>query len=202
MYRISRIPPPALRLLWRLLLSLTLALPFPAMAGEWNLDTLMRALAAHPESRASFVETKTLAMLDAPIESSGELRFKKPDTLEMRTLKPKPQTLILQGSQLTAEIDGHAHHINLDDHPDVAVLVDSIRATLNGDRSALQREYTVSFAGNRAHWTLSLVPIGARARGRVSEIRISGRSDQVRSIAVWQADGDHSLMTIRELAEP
>lgn len=193
---------PSLGRLRGLLLCTALSLTPAAAAGVWNLDVLMQALARHPASRASFVESKTLAMLDAPIESSGELRFRAPDTLEMRTLKPKPQTLILEGNRLTAEIDGRTHHINLDDHPDAAVLVDSIRATLNGDRAALQREYTVTLTGDRAHWTLTLVPIAARARARVSEIRIAGHRGQVRSIAVEQSDGDHSLMTIRAQATP
>ena len=196
------LPAPNLGRLRGLLLCAALLLTPPAVAGAWNLDALMQALAQHPASRASFVESKTLAMLDAPIESSGELRFRAPDTLEMRTLKPRPQTLILEGNRLTADFDGRIHHINLDDHPDAAVLVDSIRATLNGDRAALEREYTVTLVGDRAHWTLTLVPRDARARARVSEIRIAGRRGQVRSIAVEQADGDHSLMTIREQAEP
>lgn len=188
--------------LTRLLLILALATAPLAHAAAWDLAALMHALAQHPSSRASFVETKTLAMLDAPIVSSGELRFQAPDHLEMRTLKPKPQTLVLEGNQLSAEIDGRTHHIDLDDHPDVAVLIDSIRATLTGDLDALRREYAVSLSGDRAHWSLHLVPSDARARARVSEIRIEGRRGQVRSIAVQQADGDHSLMTIREQPAP
>ena len=186
----------------RLLLILAMGLAPTAHAEAWDLAALMHALAQHPSSHASFVETKTLAMLDAPIVSSGELRFQAPDHLEMRTLKPKPQTLVLDGNRLSAEIDGRTHHIDLDDHPDVAVLIDSIRATLNGDLGALQREYAVSLSGDRAHWRLSLVPSDARARARVSEIRIDGRRGQVRSIAVQQADGDHSLMAIREQPAP
>ena len=193
---------PKLGRLRGLLLCAALLLAPPAFAAEWNLDALMQALAQHPASRASFVERKTLAMLDTPIESSGELRFRAPGTLEMRTLKPKPQTLILEGNRLSAAIDGRTHHINLDSHPDAAVLVDSIRATLNSDRAALQREYTVSLAGERARWALTLVPLAARARSRVREIRIVGRGGQIHSIAVEHADGDHTLLTLREQAAP
>jgi hypothetical protein len=171
-------------------------------AAEWNLDALMHALAQHASGRASFVETKTMAMLDQPIESSGELRFAAPDFLEMRTLKPKPQTVILQANQLTVELGGRSRQLNLADHPDIAVLVDSIRATLNGDRQALQRDYMVSLDGDAAQWTMRLVPVGAKARARVRDIRIAGSQGAVRSIAVQQTDGDHSLMTIREQASP
>ncbi len=190
----------------RLLLAMALfAAPWLAMAdqgAEWNLSTLMQALAQHQSGRASFVDTKTMAMLDAPIASSGELRFAAPDFLEMRTLKPKPQTIILLANQLTVEFGGRSHQLNLDDHPDIAVLVNSIRATLNGDLNLLQRDYLVGLSGDAARWTLNLVPVDPRARQRVRAIRIEGRQGQVRSIAVLQTDGDHSLMTIRERTDP
>ena len=190
----------------RLLLAMALfAAPWLAMAdqgAEWNLSTLMQALAQHQSGRASFVDTKTMAMLDAPIASSGELRFAAPDFLEMRTLKPKPQTIILLANQLTVELGGRSHQLNLDDHPDIAVLVNSIRATLNGDLNLLQRDYLVGLSGDAARWTLNLVPVDPRARQRVRAIRIEGHQGQVRSIAVLQTDGDHSLMTIRERTDP
>ncbi|MDD4886582.1 MAG: outer-membrane lipoprotein carrier protein LolA [Thiomonas sp.] len=181
-----------------MLLTCALLVPSLSQAANWTLDTLMQALARHPANRATFVETKTLAMLDTPIESSGELRFAAPDFLEMRTLKPKRQTLILQANQVTLEMDGRSHQFDLRDHPDVAVLINSIRATLNGDRKALQRDYTTTLDGTAASWELTLSPVDAKARARVRRIQIGGRQGQVQTIAVLQADGDSSLMTIHE----
>lgn len=181
-----------------LLLASALLVPALSQAADWTLDTLMQALAHHPANRATFVETKNLAMLDAPIESSGELRFAAPDFLEMRTLKPKRQTLILQANQVTLEMDGRSHQFDLRDHPDIAVLINSIRATLNGDRKALQRDYTTTLDGTAASWELTLSPVDAKARARVRRIQIGGRQGQVQTIAVLQADGDSSLMTIHE----
>ncbi len=191
---------PSRRFVLRALLTgCALLIPTLSQAAAWTLDTLMQTLASHPANRASFVETKTLAMLDAPIESSGELRFAAPDFLEMRTLKPKPQTLILQANQVTFEMDGRSHQFDLRDHPDVAVLINSIRATLNGDRKTLQRDYTTTLKGNAAKWELTLTPVDAKARARVRQIEIGGRQGRVQTIAVQQADGDSSLMTIHEL---
>lgn len=181
-----------------LLLTCALLIPTLSQAADWTLDALMQALARHPANRATFVETKTLAMLDTPIESSGELRFAAPDFLEMRTLKPKRQTLILQANQVTLEMNGRSHQFDLRDHPDVAVLINSIRATLNGDRKALQRDYTATLNGTAASWELTLSPVDAKARARVHRIQIGGKQGQVQTIAVLQSDGDSSLMTIHE----
>ena len=172
------------------------------LAAAWNLQTLMQALAQHHGGRADFTETKTLAILDKPIQSSGELRFAAPDFLQMRTLKPKPQTLTLIGNQLTMEIRGRSQQFDLRDHPEIATLIDGIRATLNGDLASLQRHYDLALDGQATQWTLTLVPRDAEAHHQISDIRISGHAGVVNSVSVEQADGDHSIMHILPAASP
>ena len=62
-----------------------------------RLQTLARGKVA----RATFVEKKYLAMLDSPVTSSGELLFTAPDRLERRTLKPRPESVVLEGNTMT-----------------------------------------------------------------------------------------------------
>ena len=61
-------------------------------------------------------------MLDQPVESSGELLFIAPDRLEKRTLKPKPETMVLDGDTLTLERGQRKRVLHLKDHPEVAGL--------------------------------------------------------------------------------
>ncbi|HQU14652.1 MAG: LolA-related protein [Gammaproteobacteria bacterium] len=173
-----------------------------ARAADWNLETLMHALAQRPAGRATYVETKTMAILNVPIKSSGELRYAAPDLLEMRTLKPRPQTLVVQGNQVSVEADGRRRQFSLRSHPEVAGLVDGIRATLNGNLRALTRDYRVTLEGDAARWSLTLVPLDATVRARVRQVRIGGRENWVRTIAVQQADGDHSSLIIQQHAMP
>jgi hypothetical protein len=174
----------------------------PVYGADWTLDVLMHMLAQRGSGHATFTETKNLAMLDIPIKSSGELRFEAPDFLEMRTLEPRPQILTLRASQLSIESNGNTRRIDLVNYPYAAVLVGSIRSTLNGDSLALQHDFKVKLGGNPAHWKLTLVPIDAGARARVKEIRISGHQAQVSQIEMDQADGDQSLMLVRPLPKP
>ena len=74
----------------------------PVNAG-WGVAQLMQTLAQRGPESARFVEKKYLAILDKPVESSGELRYVPPDRLEKRTLKPKPESLVLAGDQLSVE---------------------------------------------------------------------------------------------------
>jgi hypothetical protein len=41
----------------------------------WNIDSLMDALGRIKSAHATFVETKTIALLEKPVDSSGELSY-------------------------------------------------------------------------------------------------------------------------------
>jgi outer membrane lipoprotein-sorting protein len=175
-----------------------LAAGIAAAAPAWNVDELMQRLAQRAGGHATFVERKYLAVLDRPVESSGELSFTPPARLEKRTLKPKPELLLLDGDSVTVEREGKRHTLSLSQYPQVAALVDSVRATLAGDGAALRRSYRVELDGTPAHWFLTLFPSDTQMAAVVLRVRISGGGDRLHSIEIRQADGDHSLMTIEE----
>lgn len=168
-----------------------------AGAAGWDLQDLMQMMGQRKTGSATFVEKKYIAMLKEPVESSGELSFAAPDRLEKRTIKPKPEAITLQGNRLQMErSDGRRMSVALSDRPEVAAFVESIRATLNGDRGALERYYNVSLSGSPDQWQLVLVPQQSRMQKIIRQIRIGGARAQVRNIAFLQADGDRSEMTI------
>jgi hypothetical protein len=159
-------------------------------------DELFKLLAARRHGHVTFTEVQQLAMLDRPLQSSGELLYEAPDRLEKRTLKPKAQTLILEHGVLTARRGRRAHVMELRDYPQVVPFVESIRATLAGDRAALERFFRVQFDGTLGAWTLLLVPVDATLAGAVKDIRIEGERDVIRTVEIRQSDGDRSLLSI------
>jgi hypothetical protein len=64
--------------------------PAPPQASMGDLDAVMSLLAMRQHGRVEFVEQQFLAILNHPVESSGELRYDAPDRLEKRTLLPRP----------------------------------------------------------------------------------------------------------------
>jgi outer membrane lipoprotein-sorting protein len=180
-------------------LALGLAASGPQAAGGWDLAALMALLGSQEAGRAHFVEHKHLAILDRPVESSGELRFRAPDRLEKLTLAPRPESLVLEGDTLTVVRDARRHVLKLSDYPQVAAFIDSIRGTLAGDRAALERVYALELAGSAEGWTLTLLPRDARMAESVVRITIDGARAQLREIEILQADGDRSVMEIRAM---
>ncbi|MCD9119800.1 outer membrane lipoprotein carrier protein LolA [Cupriavidus sp. UGS-1] len=169
----------------------------PARAdAAWSVDRLMATLARQPSGNARFVEKKYMAMLERPLESSGELRFVAPDRLEKRTLAPKPETLLVQGDMLTVERAGRKTTIPLGNHPELAGFIESLRGTLAGNRQALEQYYRLALEGSAKRWTLTLTPSDSRMAAAIAAIRIDGAGERLERVEIRQADGDRSVMTI------
>lgn len=161
-----------------------------------SLDQLMSLLAQRQHAHVNFTEKHFLAALDRPVDSSGELFYDAPDRLEKRTLKPRPETVVLQNGVITAQRGRHTYTLNLSDYPQIVPLIDSIRATLAGDRAALERLFKVIFNGSLDQWTLELTPSDRAVARSVRTIRIEGARDAIHTVEIQQADGDRSLLTI------
>ena len=164
--------------------------------GQWGAPQLFAALAKERPGRATFHERKFMALLDRPVESTGELEFTPPDRMEKRTLTPKPERVVVDRERVTLERGGKRHSLGLRENPAVAVLVESIRATLAGDLDSVIRAYSVALDGTPTKWKLTLRPLDPAAAQLVERIHIAGADARVQSVEIFQADGDRSVMTI------
>ncbi len=165
---------------------LTLALSLtPSHAHALPLDEVMARLAQAPQRRATFVEEKRLAALDQPLRSTGRLSYVRPAHLEKITTAPQPEQLVVDGGRLIMTAGQDAPRvIELDDHPEIRAVVDTIRDALSGNLPDLQRDYDITGSGSLDDWRLVL-----SWRRRCGEVRIAGGAD-VRSIESVQANGD------------
>ncbi len=178
---------------------LTFSCALPALAAGWDVDTLMRGLAKHQGGRARYVETKTIALLDKPVVSSGELNYVPPGRLEKRAVSPRQELMVLDGDQLRLERGKQVFSIRLSEQPEALAFVDSLRGTLSGDKAALEKNYKLRLAGTEERWTLDLLPDDQRIAAFVVRITFGGTRNRVEWIRYLQADGDSAVMTIEPL---
>lgn len=172
-------------------------------AGDWALPDLMHLLAQQKSSKGSFVEKKYIGILDQPLESSGELSFDAPDRLEKRTLKPRLEVMLLEGDKLTVTMyEKRPVNLRLQDHPEVAAAVESIRGTLSGDKVALEKNYAIDFTGVQGKWQLTLTPVQKAVAKVVRQVHIGGADANIKTITFDQADGDRFEMTISKVVAP
>jgi len=171
------------------------------VAAAWGIEQLMQSLRQVKSAKGKFVERKYLAMLNAPLDTSGTLVYTAPGRLEKVTLLPNPQTLVLDQNKLSIEYKDRNQRrtLVLQDYPVIWALVESIRSTLAGDLQTLNRFYRTSLMGNEDQWRLSLKPAEPKMQSVVREIHISGSGNQVRTVEIVEAEGDRSVMTITTL---
>ena len=175
------------------------ALPARAQA-TFDIVELMRTLAQVKAGEATFTETRSVAMLERSLQSSGRLRFEAPDTFVRETLKPRREKIAVVGNQVTMSLGSGAgarsRTVPLDSVPEAAVIMEAIRGTLTGNRDAIERHFTPTVTGTPQRWTLELKPREPRLRELVISVRLAGEKAVVREVSVAMADGDRSVMTI------
>ena len=185
----------------RALLLAAVAVPvlvLPARAADFELSALMELLAAVPSSRDSFSETKHSAVLSAPLLLKGTLAYTRPDRLEKSVLAPYEERTVVAGNSVTMENRTlqQSRTFSLSSSSPVSAFVESMRATLAGDRAALERHYRVQLGGKAESWSMTLVPREKKLASLVKRIQIGGARERLRRIEVEEASGDRSVMLI------
>lgn len=169
-------------------------------ADGLDLPALMAGLAAVPERRAAFQETRRFAALDQPLISTGHLLYRRPAYLAKTTDWPQPESLVVDGGRLVLTAGNEAPRVlDLGALPELRVLVDAIRGPLAGDLAALRRAFAVTATGSTDGWTLSLAPLDPRAARLLRQAQVSGRRAEVTAVRLLQANGDEQQMAIRPL---
>ena len=164
--------------------------------AAWDVAALMQQLAQHPSGKARFTETKTLAVLDQPVVSTGTMLYSPPDRLEKHTLKPAPESLVIRGNDLTVVRDGVTRQLRLPQYPEVLAFVEALRGTLVGSRTLLEQHYALSLSGSERDWRLVLIPLDDRMKRWVKQIQVKGSDKGVNTVETLQADGDKSVISI------
>ena len=171
-----------------------------AQQAAWGLPQLMHELGQVRSASGRFVERQTIHVLNAPLMTSGTLTYVAPDYLRKMTLSPVPEDFVLDHGQ--AEIAGgpqhQSHSFSLDEAPQIAGLVEGIRATLAGDLPVLDRYYTVRLTGTEAGWQLFLQPKNVQLTRLIKWMLIRGSETRITAIDTASRNGDHSEMSITE----
>ena len=176
------------------------AAPRPSAAADFDLAALTALLGRVRSGEATFTETRRIELLDRTLESSGRLSFRAPDVFVRETLRPRRERLAVDGNTLTMSLGERSRTMQLDASPEAAVIVESVRGTLTGNRESLERLFLTRVSGSADAWSLELVPRDARLRGQVAQVRVAGQGAIVREVQVLLADGDRSVMTITPLS--
>ncbi len=171
----------------------------PAQAAGFDLQALAALLAQRKSGEARFTEERFVSGIEGPLRASGTLSFSAPSRFERRTLEPTVESMAVDGNTITLKRGGRSRQMAMDAVPEVGALLEAVRGTLTGNAATLDKHFNSRVEGNAARWVLTLVPRDARLASQVRELQIAGLQSEVRSVALWLAGGDRSVMAIEPL---
>ncbi len=166
-------------------------------SAELTLDSLMAEMSTARGVVANFREQKEIALLVAPLESSGVLYFAAPGRLARFTLAPSFSSLVIDGDTLRFR-DGEAgEEFDLSGNPMARVFVDNFIVLFNGDVERLRELYDAEFSTEGQSWSLRLIPRSERLRVAVESIvltggRGTGGRGGIRRMEMRSSDGDRT----------
>jgi hypothetical protein len=163
-----------------------------AVDGAW----VLRQLAQPAPSRTAFVELRDSPMLKAPLRIGGEYRRPDDATLVREVQSPYAETTTIRDGQATIVRGKRSRSFSLARVPELAGLQASFGALLAGDRASLEAHYRIAAAGNREHWSLTLVPRDAALAAKVRDIVLRGHGAELRCIETEPAHGGATQRTL------
>jgi len=176
-----------------------LLVPLPSAAGDWGLADLMTRLGEVPRYRATFRETKHLAVLSEPLVQEGTLLYEAPGHLRKVVTSPHEKIYDIRGDTLTiSSPEEGVRRVDIGDHPLLRSFVTTLRGILSGDRAALADSYRLRLEGGAAEWTLRLTPTDPALRERIREVEVHGSGARIEVVKTVEADGDYSRLAIRQ----
>ena len=168
----------------------------PASAAGFDLQALTALLAQRTSAEARFTEERFVSGFDNPLQASGVLSFSAPDRFVRQTLEPLAESMAVEGNTVTLKRGTRSRQMAMDTVPELAALIEAVRGTLTGNAATLEQHFKATVQGNAGRWLLTLVPRDARLATQVRELQIAGLQSDVRSVALWLAGGDRSVMSI------
>jgi hypothetical protein len=167
-----------------------------ATASSCELSDVLSARAKISESNAAYTEERHIQYVTAPVRAAGNLRYRAPDHLEMNVASPKPESFIYQDGVLTVANAGR--DISVESEALLSALFAALVGTLSGDEAKLRDKFDVFFTDADCNWRMTLVPKQKRVRAKVDGIEIAGNNGSIVEILLKLANGDRSVLTIRE----
>ncbi len=174
----------------------------PADGYPRDAASLFRAMGTIRGLQAKFEEKKTLALLRAPLVSSGVLYYRHGGYLLRDTRHPAPSRIRITPKLLEVITPQESQRIDLRQRPDVKLFVESLVRVFAGDRPALERTYHVAFTAPKHAkdpWRLALTPKRAPLSHLVRSLVFTGRGYAIEQLIVEEANGDRAVTTFREV---
>ena len=164
-----------------------------------DVTALLGLFARMPGLEATYAEEKHLALLAAPLQSSGRICFLPPGHLIRQVESPEPTMLRITPNELVVQDRDRKESVDLRRSESLRQFITSLVQVFAGDQKSLQKAFTVVYAldaKSERTWSLELTPKGAQLQRMMQRLALRGEGEAVTSIEVLDPNGDRTMTTI------
>jgi len=160
---------------------------------------LIAGFAAVQTVHASYTETKHIALMSAPLVSSGTVVLVKPDRLRMDMVEPVRQSVVVDGAKIRV-----VHHdleteqrVDLGPNADARAIVRSILLAMSGQVDLLGEEYgcTLSEAPD-GEVQLDLTPLQSPMKEMIRSLQVVLGPDRALRQVTIREEGDDTAVLV------
>lgn len=168
-------------------------------AHALGLADLQRLLKSAPAQPVAFEEQRESPYLAAPVSSRGTLSATQ-DWLEKRISAPRKETWRLGREHIEWISGDGASHKQMDyaQTPALAALANAMRQIVNGDLTALGRDFDIVIAGDERAWTATLQPRAAELSRHLIRIDLQGAGARLQAIVIDQRNGERTITRLMD----
>lgn len=172
-----------------------------ASALPARLRELLAAFGKCPGLEARFSEEKMIALLAAPLKSSGKVYFYPPKSLARIVEKPRRSHLVVQGAKIIVREGSERREVDFSDKPALRGLIGSLLHILAGNEQRLEADFHAAFKEDASGWHLELKPKQEALRKLVTALAFSGKDLRLSELRIKEANGDETVTHFSEVNE-
>ncbi|MGQ9427307.1 outer membrane lipoprotein carrier protein LolA [Gilvimarinus sp. F26214L] len=178
-------------------LSLAFLCALPGLAAESGPDLLAQLegrIELSETVRGSFAQSKFIAVLPAPLKSSGAFSYEQGGTLVWDTREPIANRLVFDAQGIHQSVEGKTVWEVDGETPAATTITRVISSVLATDWDELQNFFVMEGEVNEQSWELYLQPKEAVLEQVIQSVTVRG-DRQLESMVLMEANGDRSEIT-------
>jgi len=175
------------------------AVVLAAPARALDLDELLQRMSETRGVHARFREVKEIALLEAPLESEGEIFFVPPRRFARLTTRPAATRFVIDGDALSFQDESGGQDFDLSESAMARTAVEGFLVLWNGDADGLRKRYATEFSADGQRWHLALTPRSSTMAAVLGRLTLEGDGSNLLEMILVESNGDRTVTRFQEV---
>ena len=173
---------------------------FKKVTEESNFRKKIETVTLSTKSISSdFIQKKQLSFMEEPIISEGHFYFKKEQKIRWEYQQPFSYIVILNGSNLLIDDEGHTNEIDLKGNKTFQEINATINNSMQGKVWGDSKDFTPSLFENEELYLIQLTPETEQMREYLTKIEVffDKKSYQLEQVILLENGGDFTQISFK-----